>query len=167
MLRTISSLMILLILMDCGGQYFLFRFVQEHVRKEIRTRIRKGLHHEDMEVFTFSNNQYFNLKWIKPGKEFGLNGNLYDVVTVSVHQGHRHMTCINDTFEKKLVNWNLKNNPWQKHIVKLVKVSSYTSDIVQYKWEFPFTVMPYRSEQLITQSVFYIPSAPPPEYNTI
>lgn len=159
--------MILLILMGCGGHYFVFRAIQAHARKKINTQIERGDSHEELTFFNFTQTQFEQLKWIKPGKEFQYGNKLYDVVRIISREKHRKIICINDHFEKKLVDWNQKNNLWQKNITKLVKVYNYLANFNTGKWEFTCTLMSFRHKNLVTKPVFSIPSAPPPKHHMV
>lgn len=72
------------------------------VRKEVKRMMIKGLDHNDLITFTFTETQVQNeLKW-KHSKEFEYKGNMYDIVTSKKLDGHYTYTCWLDKKETKL-----------------------------------------------------------------
>jgi hypothetical protein len=72
------------------------------VRKEVKRMMIKGLDHNDLITFTFTEVQVQNeLKW-KHSKEFEYKGNMYDIVTSKKEDGRYTYTCWLDKKETKL-----------------------------------------------------------------
>ena len=86
------------------------RHSQKVQKESIKEKIIAQLKEEDLEVVSFSNK---NIYWEEEGKEFYLNGEMYDVVKTKTINGKLMLYCINDKKEKQLIdNYNsiTKNN---------------------------------------------------------
>lgn len=82
--------------------YFVFKYRQSVIRKEIKKEIKNGVAESDLTTFTVSQLLNGKLEWIKPGKEFRLKGNMYDIVRSETENGNYVYKCINDTQETEL-----------------------------------------------------------------
>lgn len=82
--------------------YFVFKYRQNAIRKEIKAEIKNGVNEKELFTFTVTDIYLGNAVWIKPGKEFKLNGTLYDIVRKEYKNGITYYKCINDKQETKL-----------------------------------------------------------------
>jgi hypothetical protein len=122
-LKNISFACIALLVL---GSYFLvpyiiFKFKQTAIRKEIKKTIKAGIPKNEM--IRFSQEELNAAEWEKPGKEFWLNGNLYDIVKTEKHNEIIYYWCINDDQEKELFATldNLVGKRMNKENEQLVK----------------------------------------------
>lgn len=112
MLKKLSLIIIITVLgYSQVGYYFVMRHFQDEQKEAIREKILAELKDEQLAVISVNNNQ--NIYWEEEGKEFLLNGEMYDVVKTKIVNGKAMLYCINDKKEKSLIdNYNLitKNN---------------------------------------------------------
>lgn len=95
--------LLLLIAVGHFGYIFICGHHQKKIVKEIKARIRAGMPDESLAVFE-KNRIAPYITWKKKGKEFILNGEMYDVVRVKKNNGKTFIYCIKDSEEKKLLN---------------------------------------------------------------
>ena len=82
------------------------RHFQTEQKESVKEKIFREIKDEELEIVSVSNNQ--NIYWEEEGKEFLLNGQMYDVVKVRSVNGKMTLYCINDKKEKALIdNYNL------------------------------------------------------------
>ena len=82
------------------------RHFQHEQKEAIKEKIFQNLKDEELQSISLSDNQ--NIYWEEDGKEFLLNGEMYDVVKRKIINGKVVLYCINDKKEKELVdNYNL------------------------------------------------------------
>ena len=92
------------------GYYFVMHYFQNEQKETVKAKIFQHLKDTDLETISPSNP---NIYWEEDGKEFLLNGQMYDVVKTKIVNGREVLYCINDKKEKALIdNYNLitKNN---------------------------------------------------------
>lgn len=82
--------------------YFVFKYRQSQIRKEIKKQIKNGVAEEDLFTFAVADINTDHVEWIKPGKEFRMNGTMYDIVRMELMDGKSYYKCINDEQEGKL-----------------------------------------------------------------
>ena len=76
---------------------------QQHEQKEaIKEKIFQQLKDDELQVISPADGQ--NIDWEEDGKEFHLNGEMYDVVKKKVVSGKEVLYCINDKKEKTLID---------------------------------------------------------------
>ena len=80
---------------------------QQYEQKEaVKEKIFEQLKDEELQIISISDHQ--NIYWEEDGKEFILNGEMYDVVKRKMINGKEFLYCINDKKEKALIdNYNL------------------------------------------------------------
>lgn len=84
------------------GSDWMFVHVQKQIRKEVKLKIKKGVPKDELFYFT-SKNPQTEFHWIKPDKEFELNGHLYDVVRTKILRNHSiELACVDDWQEAQL-----------------------------------------------------------------
>jgi hypothetical protein len=86
-----------------AGYYFVMQSNQEDIREEMKARVLGTLKDSEMEVVSLSGNQD-NISWEETGKEFSLNGKMYDLVKKITREGNVLLYCINDGKEKQLID---------------------------------------------------------------
>ena len=101
--RFIAAVLLLLFLFNLGGSYVVFIILQHRISLEIKAMIRNGMEDEELTVIVVASGSESDVSWIKPGKEFTLNGEMFDVVKSKTENGRILYYCINDRTEKKLI----------------------------------------------------------------
>ncbi|MCY7292197.1 MAG: hypothetical protein LH615_08440 [Ferruginibacter sp.] len=94
------------------GYYAIMRYMQEEHKEFIKAQIHDKLKDDEMQIISLNDNEG-KIYWQEEGKEFLLNGELYDVVKIKTDTGKTIIYCVNDSREKDLVNAyhsNTKNN---------------------------------------------------------
>ena len=110
--KYLSVILVGLFLFDLGGYYLWFSMSQKSIQKEIKHQIRAGLNEEDLTVFNLSGQNEKLFLWIKPGKEFRYQGEMYDVVKTREEEQGIVYYCICDVKEKQLIaKYNFTHNP--------------------------------------------------------
>ena len=120
--------LLMLIAVGHFGYIFVCGYHQKRIVKEMKARIRAGVPDEALDVFEKKIIDP-HITWKKKGKEFILNGDMYDVVRIKEIKGKTFIYCIKDTVEKKLLNdfaakfqdesAGNTSNKKQGHIIKL------------------------------------------------
>jgi len=83
-----------------AGFYPIFVTLQLLTRQEIKMRIKQGIPEDEIHKIAFGANEKIN--WVKEGKEFRLNNEMFDIVRQEVVNGQEIFYCINDKEEEKL-----------------------------------------------------------------
>ena len=82
------------------------RHFQHEQKEAIKEKIFQNLKDEELQSISLSDNQ--NIYWEEDGKEFLLNGEMYDVVKTKTVNGKVILYCNSDKKEKALIdNYNL------------------------------------------------------------
>jgi len=152
--------------------YFVFKYRQTVIRKEIKTQIKNGVEKSELYVFSYDEIQLGNVEWIKPGKEFKKNGKMYDVVHIVIKGGKWFYQCVDDVQEAKLfkeldhlVQNRMNNESSDDYLKNLIK------DFVKVYFESEKTV--FISYQMKENTIFHfsfpnctfeIPSPPPQKF---
>ena len=80
-----------------------FLVERAQLRKEIKHRIKAGVPDEERVRFSFSMEGYDRLEWYERGKEFVLDGRMYDIVErAEMQDGTVLLECIDDVQETML-----------------------------------------------------------------
>ncbi|HBF18736.1 MAG TPA: hypothetical protein DDW81_01490 [Cryomorphaceae bacterium] len=96
----IAMLLLLIIHMVGGGMYF--HIQRSHIRKEIKTRIKRGVPQEELQVFHFQDESELDLLQWHNDHEFRSEGTMYDVVKRETRPDGIYLHCINDHQETVL-----------------------------------------------------------------
>lgn len=99
--RIISIVLLLLFIYGTVGYFVAFQVERYTVRQEIKHRIKQGVPTEELTIIS-DDATNSRLNWVKPNKEFRINGKMYDVVSKRVEGNTVYYSCINDTQEDKL-----------------------------------------------------------------
>lgn len=102
MKKLVVFLLLGIFLYNQVGYFIAFKILQQQARKEIKKKLKNTVPESELAIFTFSREQASALQWVKEGKEFLHNGNMYDVVRA--HESGDTITyhCVNDEQEKQL-----------------------------------------------------------------
>ena len=80
---------------------------QYELKEEVQAAIHNRLASKELEIISYTDNQQ-QIFWEEEGKEFMINGQMYDVVKTKTVNGNVMLYCINDKKEKELIdNYNL------------------------------------------------------------
>lgn len=90
-------------LFNLGGFFIVFKYQQSAIRKEIKKQIKEGVPEDELTIIKQTSENFDELVWIKPKKEFTYKGTMYDVVRKTIEDnGDVTYYCINDTQETTL-----------------------------------------------------------------
>lgn len=108
MLKKLSLILIIAVLAYSQvGYYFVMRHQQHEKKESIKEKIFVQLKDEVLDAISLPENQQ-KISWEEEGKEFSLNGEMYDVVKTKIINGKVVLFCINDKKERALIdNYNL------------------------------------------------------------
>lgn len=84
------------------GYYVVYRIQQHRIKEEMEELIFASTPETQFEVFDLAQNSSA-IKWEKEGKEFMLNGEMYDVAKIKKVNGRILLYCLNDKKEKELL----------------------------------------------------------------
>lgn len=100
-MKKISAIFLLLVFLFSTMGYYVFYSIQLHQAKRTMERqVLAGL--PDSLLVTIEGSDA--LSWHEDGREFSLNGEMYDVVRSVVKDGKTIYSCVNDKKEKELLN---------------------------------------------------------------
>jgi len=149
------------------GYYFIYAIHQHIIKEQIERQLLATIPESSLEII---NAEQFadKIEWEEKGKEFSLDGILYDVVRIKKTDGKTLLYCINDKKEKQLLN-NLATAVNANHGTKQEKntIKSLLLDLVCSKDEeksASFSVPPVYSPFNVTLiSSFEEINIPPPK----
>jgi hypothetical protein len=129
--KFIAISFIITLLLSQTGYYFFYSCQQNNIRQEVQEHLQAGLPESSLEII--ANNP--NINWEENGKEFILDGELYDVVHTTNSCGKIFYYCLSDIKEKQLLkdlskclsqaNENNTGGNGARHIIKF-QVSDFT-----------------------------------------
>ena len=100
--RVISWLLLCLIVMTMGSYYPYLRIQQMGIRRSVKMRIKQGVPDEQLHVIRLNEATRQKIRWIRPHREFVLDGMMYDVVKTDTLGPTIRLHCITDEQEKAL-----------------------------------------------------------------
>ena len=169
MKKLTAATFFVLIFLSHFGYYFFYAYEQHVIRKDVKEELLAGIPESTLEVFVAE--QYGNnIEWEEKGKEFYLEGNLYDVAKIKEKNGKTFIYCLNDKKEKELlkdlaktVHDNHGNGKSEKQTIK-----NQLSVYVLYKVEYEpspisFSTSQYHSYNTVFTSFRKEIAAPPPK----
>lgn len=109
MKKIVAILFLAIIFINQVGYYFLHNVQQYQLKQDIKRAMLSAIPESDLELITETD----QVVWEEKGKEFHLNGEMYDVVKTKTLNGKTVYYCINDKKEKRLLD----------RLVKLVKAN--------------------------------------------
>ena len=98
--KTLSISLILLLFMSQAGYYLYYTFQLQAARSEIKEQLESGIQQTSLELIIQEDN---DLTWQEDGKEFYINGRLYDVARKEIQNGRTLLYCLPDINEQDLV----------------------------------------------------------------
>lgn len=102
MKKLIASSFLSLIFISQVGYYFFYAYQQHLIKEKIKEEFLAGIPESSLQLFV--QEQYADrMEWEEKGKEFYLDGNLYDVAKIKHVNGQTWLYCLNDKREKELV----------------------------------------------------------------
>ncbi len=100
--RITSILFVTALLFNVFGYFALFSIEKNRIQKEVKTYIKEGIPKNKLKAFVFTPTEFENLQWTKPGKEFRLNGEMYDIIQIELNGENKIYWCYHDMAESKL-----------------------------------------------------------------
>lgn len=101
---SLFALLLLALLVMQSMQLGLFEVRRHAVRKEMRQRIRQGLPAHELVRFSFGAADYARLEMEDGGREFWVDGHLYDVVrSITAADGTVRIEAVDDRDEARLM----------------------------------------------------------------
>ena len=120
--------------------FFVFKIQQYRVRREIKHQIKAGIPRDELHEFILTIDEYEQLDWERPGKEFRKGNEMFDIVRFETIGDSIQLLCVNDKEEAVLFahldeliqkkmekDSNAPNSPISK-LVKILKLVYVTSD---------------------------------------
>jgi hypothetical protein len=126
--KLITILFLTILFFSQVGYYFIYRFQQHLLKEEMEAQLFANIPENDLEVFDLDENKS-SINWEEEGKEFSLNGELYDVAKIKKVNGKILLYCLNDKKEKQLL----------QHFTKAVKNDSNNSKSGKHSIKFQFS----------------------------
>ena len=117
-----------------------------------------------------------SIQWHEEGKEFQLNGEMYDVVKVKYENGQKYLLCLSDTKEdrifealEKVVKSNIDNstNNDKQHTVTKVSLPEWIFDLQesgQPQKDFSYNESKYFDYKAALSYNFIEINSPPPNF---
>lgn len=100
MRKFISISFLLLAFISQVGYYFFYSIERTAVRSEMQEEFEGRISQNALQVIVLEDNA---IRWEEPGKEFYLNGILYDIASIEKQNGKTLMHCVPDKKELKIV----------------------------------------------------------------
>jgi len=85
------------------GFFLRFETQRKAIQRSIKDRVRKGIPKDELTPFVMSVEEWQAIEWVKPKREFRLpNGDMYDVVHITIQNGQVDALCVHDKEEAVL-----------------------------------------------------------------
>jgi hypothetical protein len=112
------------------GYFLAFKTVQYHWKKEMRRQILAATPDDALVAIPLAA-RIRSIEWEEPGREFSLQGQMYDVVRTKTINGQTVLLCVNDKKEAQLVEQMNKasNNRQQQGRDARVPVFQFICDL--------------------------------------
>ena len=126
MKKTLAASLLAILFTSQVGYYFIYTIHQHIIKEQIEKQLLANIPDASLEII---NAEQFadKIEWEEKGKEFSLDGVLYDVVRIKKSDGKTFLYCINDKQEKQLlenlakaVNANHSNKQEKNNIKSLL-----------------------------------------------
>jgi hypothetical protein len=115
MRKVAAIFLVMLILSQGAGMFFLLKLQQSAARMDMKERLKKGVDENALTHFIFHRNMPKEVHWVHE-REFMYAGKMYDVVNQIQKGDSVHIACVHDQRETKLVKQLLKIvNPEKSH----------------------------------------------------
>ena len=132
MRKFLAISLLLIVFLSQVGYYLISNYQRSALKESMREELRSRSAEKDMQVIVLEENAAA-IRWEEDGKEFYLDGKLYDVASIEKQNGKTLIHCVCDKDEAQLANNVAKavasandktNSKESKHIVKF-QVSDY------------------------------------------
>ncbi len=154
------------------GFFPVFKLLQNRIRKEIKIKIKQGVSEEELHKICFSEGD--KIDWVREGREFRCNDQMFDIVKQEKENGRIVYLCINDKEEAQLfanldalVKKQMDNDTSPagkaaKNIIKMFSALKYISSdnnvsVVSHAEDPGCFIAPFPFSQVF----FEIPTPPP------
>ncbi len=101
MKKTIAFFLVITLILNLLGFYVVF-FLQQQGLQLQAANFREG--EQRSATMTFNKQEFEQLNWTREGKEFKLNGNLYDVVSAETDGNRVYLKVVSDNSESDLID---------------------------------------------------------------
>jgi len=91
-----------LLLFNLFGYATLFQWEQQRIRHELKQQLKAGVPAEDLYHFQFNEDEWQQLIWTKPNKEFKISHQFYDIVHIDHQDGKYLVQAVSDEQETHL-----------------------------------------------------------------
>lgn len=137
MKNTISIILLLTLLVYTSGGFIVFKYLQFQQRQAIKIFLKANpntilITQVNLLITDIQHNK-LDFSWEKDGTEFELNGEMYDVISVTKSKDSIHFLTLKDVVENKLmVNFaSLFKNQTNKNSNTNSLLKLFTSDYIQ------------------------------------
>ncbi len=140
--RFLAVISITLMLFNLFGYTMLFQLEKDHIQHTWKQKLKKGVPSDELYHFQFSQDEWKNLNWTKPCKEFKIGEQFYDVVHKELQNGSYLIQAVSDDQETKLfqnlaelVQQSWDNTPTQESPSKIWQIhvsDQYIQSIDQF-----------------------------------
>ena len=110
MKKATTILLVMLILFQGAGMFFLLKLQQTAAAMSMDERINKGVDDDELTRFVFHRQMPKEVSWVHE-REFIYGGNMYDVVNLTQRGDSVYIACVHDHKETKLL----------KKLIRIVK----------------------------------------------
>ena len=102
MKKALAASLLAIVFTSQVGYYFIYTIHQHIIKEQIEKQLLANIPDASLEII---NAEQFaeKIEWEEKGKEFSLDGILYDVVRIKKSDGKTFLYCINDKQEKQLL----------------------------------------------------------------
>lgn len=100
--KTIVAALLAVMVYNYVGYYAICLAIEWHLEEEMEETLLKNAPEALLEKIIYTGNEQ-HIHWEEEGREFLLNGQMYDVVKVKKENGKTVFLCINDKKEEELV----------------------------------------------------------------
>ena len=103
MKKALAASLLAILFTSQVGYYFIYAVHQHIIKEQIEEQLLATIPESSLEII---NAEQFagKIEWEEKGKEFSLDGILYDVVRIKKTDGKTFLYCINDKKEKQLLD---------------------------------------------------------------
>ena len=173
MKRSITIFVLSLLFFSQIGYRIIYLIQQHELKEAAEARLLSAVNSDQFEQITEEDNLN-NIVWEEAGKEFSLNGQLYDVAKKEVVNGKTILYCLNDKKEEQLVEEMIKKersnadntsgNKDGKHTIKF-QLSDFTEPAQNTLFATIKIIQTYREYTAPVHWVIKEVNTPPPNKN--
>jgi hypothetical protein len=125
--KKVAILFLLMLFVSQIGYYFIYLFQQHEIKEAVKEQLLKTIPDELLVAINADANKDI-IEWEEEGREFSMNGDMYDVARTKTVNGATILYCMSDTKEDQLLddlaksvrsaNDNTANGKDTRHTVK-------------------------------------------------